>query len=81
MSPSILQVMLHIGTLIAMVKDVEKSIADLVAKKNVSADMKQVLEDVLLLLQSGLIQIPGMSSEQIAQVIKDIEASFVSEVA
>ncbi len=79
MSPSFLQVLLHIGSIIALVKDVEKSIGDLVAKRSPADDMKAVLGDVLSLISSGLIAIPGLSQEQLASVVEEIEGVLLPQ--
>ena len=73
--PSVIAILLHVGKIISAVKDVEKAVADLVAK-NMAAepgDVKAILEDLKGLVDSGLISIPGVSAAQIDQVIADLE--------
>jgi len=79
MSPNLLQVILHVGSIISLVKDVEKSIGDLVAKKSPGQDLKAVLEDVLSLISSGLINIPGLSQSDLVAVVQEVESSLLAQ--
>lgn len=74
MSPTLLQIILNAGKLISVLKDLEKTVADAVAKQNVTADLKQDLTDLVGLVQSGLFTIPGLSAEQLASVVAEIQA-------
>ncbi len=73
MSPSLIQIILNAGKLIATLKDLEKTVADAVAKQNVTADLKQDLADLVGLVQAGLFAIPGLTADQIAGVAAEIE--------
>jgi hypothetical protein len=67
-------IILHIGSVIAAVKDMENTIGDLVAKKGVfKDDIKKVLEDFKGLIDSGLITIPNISQAQIDEAISSLE--------
>lgn len=68
-----ISILLHVGAIISAVKDLEQTISDAVHKGNVSADIKKVLEDVSNLVDSGIINIPGVSSDQLKEVIKSLE--------
>lgn len=74
MSPSVLAILLHVGKVIQAAKDTEKAIADLVAGKPSAADVEAVLEDVINLVTSGLISVPGVTSEQLQQIVNDVKA-------
>lgn len=74
MSPSLLSIILNLGKIIAVLKDLEKTVADAVAKQNVTADLKQDLADAVALVGAGLISIPGLTADQLAGVVKEIEA-------
>lgn len=74
MNPSVLAILLHVGKVIQAVKDVEHAVADLVSGKPSAADAQAVLEDVLGLVTSGLINVPGMNAEQLQQIVNDVKA-------
>jgi hypothetical protein len=74
--PSIISILFHVGAVIKAVKDIEKSVADCVQGKPSMADLKVILEDVAELVADGLIVIPGVSIDQIATIIKDLEQAI-----
>lgn len=76
MSTNLLTVLLHLGSILTLVKDVKISIADLIAGKISWADAKDLGDDVLCLLKCGLIPIPGLTKDQIDQVILELEKSL-----
>lgn len=76
MNPSVLAILLHVGKVIQAAKDTEKAIADLVAGKPSTSDVEAVLEDILGLVTSGLITVPGVTSEQLQQIVNDVKAEF-----
>lgn len=75
MSPSILLLLLHLGSLLQILKDVEVTIADAVSGKASKADVNAVLNDILALISSGVINIPGLTSDQLASAIANIQKS------
>ena len=76
MNPGVLAILLHVGKVIQAAKDTEKAIADLVAGKPSAADVEAVLEDILGLVTSGLINVPGVTSEQLQQIVNDVKAAL-----
>lgn len=72
MSSNILKIVLHIGTLIRTVKDVEHAIADAVKGDFKKEDVSAIISDILQLVQDGIITIPGMSSEDIEKALHDL---------
>lgn len=72
MSP--ITILLNIGKFISLAKDLEKGFADLLAGKLSKQDSLAVLDDVKKLL--SLVSIPGVSADQIAAVISDVEAAL-----
>lgn len=74
MSPSLLSILFNIGKIVATFKDAEAVIADAVAKKSVTADLKQLLSDVAGLVGAGLIGIPGMTADQVSAVVAELLA-------
>jgi hypothetical protein len=74
--PNLIKIFLNLGKITKVLKDVEQTVEDLIAGKNTSADFKLVLEDLSSLFKSGLISIPGISTDQIAQVIADLEKTI-----
>ncbi len=74
MSPSLIQIILNAGKLIATLKDLEKTVADAVSKQNITADLKQDLADLVGLVQAGLFSVPGLTADQIAGVAAEIQA-------
>lgn len=74
MSPSLLQIILNAGKLIQTLKDLEKTVADAVAKQNVTADLKADLADLVGLVQAGVFSAPSLTAEQIAGVAAEIQA-------
>ncbi len=76
MNPSILAILLHVGKVIQALKDTEKAVADLISGKPSTSDVEAVLEDVLNLVTSGLINVPGVTSEQLQQIVNDVKAAF-----
>lgn len=74
MSPGLLQIILHVGGLISTLKDFEKTVSDAVAKQNVTADLKQDLMDLVGLVSAGLIPIPGLTADQLAKALQDVQA-------
>lgn len=74
MSPSLLSILLHLGKILGTIKDFEKTVADAAGKKEVGPDLKADLLDVLGLLVSGLVVIPGVSADALAQVVAEVQA-------
>lgn len=74
MSPTILQIVLNAGKLISTLKDLEKTVADAVAKQNITADMKQDLTDLVNLCLAGFLVIPGITTDKLQQALKDVQA-------
>lgn len=73
MNPSIISVLLHLGSLISTFKDVEKAVSDVISGKASAADGQALLQDVAGLLTSGLINIPGLTSDQLAGIATSIK--------
>lgn len=72
MSPSLLSVLLHVGSIIQTLKDIEKGVQDLVTGKPSSQDLKSIVTDLASLLSSGVISMPGFTQEQMSTVIGDL---------
>lgn len=73
MNPSIFQIFTHLGKILETLKDVEKGIQDIVEKKANAADWEKVLADVADLLGAGLINIPGVSQDQLNQIVGSVK--------
>lgn len=71
---NILNIFVHLGTVIATVKDAEQVISDLLSKKDVGADGKKVLQDLSDLFSGGVLSIPGLVVGDIVKAIADIIA-------
>lgn len=65
-------ILLHVGKIIHAIKDVEAAISDLVHKQFSKDDLKKVLGDVKDLVDSGLISIPGLTSQQLDVAIQGL---------
>ena len=76
MNSNILKVILHIGALIKTLKDVEQAVADLVHGQYKKEDVQNIINDVLELVQSGAISIPGMAAEDVAKALTDLTAAL-----
>ncbi len=79
MSPSLLNVLLHIGRVIAVAKDAEVFVAELLKGNNVSDEGKQLVMDFLGLLDAGIIPVPGLSKEDVSHIVAEINATVVLE--
>jgi hypothetical protein len=71
MSP--IAILLHIGGIISVVKDAEKSIADIIAKKSVGADVALLVDDLCALFTSGLLNIPGATASEITAALQSLK--------
>lgn len=76
MNPGILLLLLHIGGLLKILKDVEVTIADAVAGKASQADVQAVLNDILDLISSGVINVPGVTAEQLSTAIASLQKTI-----
>jgi hypothetical protein len=76
MTPNAIKLLLHLGSLIKTLKDFEKGIQDLVQGKSASADLQSIVLDLTSLFQSGVITLPGVSSDQAASIIGDIQKAL-----
>jgi hypothetical protein len=76
MSPSILALLLHIGSVLKTIKDIEAGVADVVKGKASAADAQAVLADLAALLSSGIFNIPGLSGDQLTAVIGQLTAAL-----
>lgn len=76
MNISTIALLLHIGTLIGDVKDVEKLVKDILAKQPIGDDLKQVLSDLAALFANGLAPMPpGMTASEVAAVFTSLLAA------
>lgn len=71
MNPIVL--LLHLGGLIKLATDIEKGIADAVAKNPVQPDITAVLADLAALVTSGVFTIPGVTQAQIVSALGEIQ--------
>lgn len=76
MNLGVIAIFLHLGLFISLAKDLEKTVADAVTGKAVKPDLKQLLDDVSNFLTSGLVNIPGITPDEIKGVIADIEKAI-----
>ncbi len=77
MGPSTLTLLLHIGSLIGDVKDVEKLVSDLFKKQAVGDDIKQVVTDIAALFAGGLVPMPpGMNTTDVAAAFASLLAAL-----
>jgi hypothetical protein len=75
--PSILfQILTHLGGIITTLKDIEQAIQDVVQGKASAADAQKVLQDLENLVSSSLISIPGVTSDQLAKIIADLQKAI-----
>jgi len=72
MTPSTLAILLHLGGVIQTIKDVVHGIEDVVAGKASADDAKAILRDLSDLIAGGVFKIPGLSQEQINQIVADL---------
>lgn len=75
-SPSVISVVLHLGLLVGTGKDILKGVQDLIAGHPSKEDLVAILKDVVQLFKSGLLEVPGLSGDQIAQIAMDIEVAL-----
>jgi hypothetical protein len=65
--PSVLTLLLHLGSLVGDARDVEGLVADLFAKKSVGADITKVLGDLAALFANGVLPLPpGLTASEVA---------------
>lgn len=76
MNPNIIAVLLHIGGVIKAVKDIEKGIQDAIHGDFKADDLKAVLDDVLSLISGGVLSFPGMTKDELAAVIADLQKAL-----
>lgn len=74
MSP--ISIILHVGTVIKSLRDIEKGVADAISGHPSKDDLKAVIQDVLSLVQSGVISFPGFTEAQLQQALTDLENSI-----
>lgn len=78
---NVLQVMLHVGLILGMGKDIKQGLADLIAKHPSVVDLMNVLNDAVAMLKSGLFSIPGVSNDEIASVVSEVESQIAQFAA
>lgn len=76
MNLGFVSILLNLGKLIHLIKDVEHGITDLANGKPYQDDVKAVLGDIGELMKSGLINIPGLTQEQVQAILGDIQKSL-----
>lgn len=69
---TVTEILLHLGTIIKTLEDLEKAIQDVVQGKASQDDLNALLTDLQSILSSGIINIPGATSDQITQALADI---------
>lgn len=72
MNPSILKVLLNVGKIIKAVKDVEGLVSDVVAGKSLQSDAVAICGDLVALIDSGVIVIPGISKEEAQAALQEL---------
>lgn len=73
MNPSTLAILLHLGSLLRLLKDIEQGVEHVIKGQASTDDLKLILQDVAGLLEMGVINIPGMTKEQIAMAVADLK--------
>lgn len=76
MSPSLINVILHLGKIINLVQDGVGTIEQLLSGKDALPEAKQALADLMGLLASGLFVIPGLTDVQVSQIVIDIDKAL-----
>lgn len=72
-NPNVLVVLLHIGGVIRMLRDIEKGVEHVFKGQASAEDAKAILNDLGQLLSDGVFKIPGMTPEQVAAVVADLQ--------
>lgn len=71
---NVIQVILHLGSIIRVVEDGDKLFNDLVHKAPVGTDATQTLSDIGALIASGAVPMPvGMTIDAVQQMIADLK--------
>lgn len=71
--PSVFTILFHIGSIIQTIKDLEKTVADLLAKKDAGGDVTQLIADIESLFSSGIIPLPpGLSATQVSTTLQSL---------
>jgi hypothetical protein len=68
-----ISIILNLGRIIQTGKDIEHAAVDLVHKNYSKDDIKAILEDFKGLIDSGLIEIPGLPTQEIDAAITALE--------
>ncbi len=77
----LLKVISHLGQLSGDLKDFEKAAEDLFKGNLTRDEVAKLLEDVVLLLESGLIQIPGVDNVAMVAALNAGEHTVESLIA
>lgn len=74
---NVVQLLLHIGSVVKVGEDLEKVIADLVAKKDAAVDATTTLTDLGALLTSGAIPLPaGVTAAEVTAMLADLQTAL-----
>lgn len=65
----LLKIVSHLRLIVMTVEDLEHGVSDLIHKAPAGADFDKALADVLAIFATGIIEIPGVSQDQINQVL------------
>lgn len=72
--PPIIAILAHLGSLVKAGKDIEQTLADVVAKKSVGADLAADLADLGTIL--AVFPVPGLDPAIVAKAISDIQSAI-----
>lgn len=79
---NVIQILLHIGSVIKTVDDGEKVFNDIVGKKSVEGDLIQTLTDAAALVAAGLIPLPeGITIAMVQAALNELKAVLQPQVA
>ena len=69
---NVLTLVMHIGAVLKAGRDMESTIGDLLAKKNIKADIADELADVVDLIADSVIAVPGVEAGDLENAVRSV---------
>lgn len=70
------KILFHLSSLKKTLDDGEQLIKDIIAKKPLGDDAKQIFSDLVALVAADLIVIPGVAKEQVTSILDEFQKTF-----